>query len=321
MDPSEIAEQADPQGMTALTQDFTLGEPSIAGPLAVYPISGPPARLAYRAFMQAIDLGAFATELPSGALVGELLIENPTDLPLLAYEGEEVLGAQQNRIFDGSALVPAGERVDLPVTCVEQGRWDSRRHADRFRPSPQAADPGLRRAKRVAVQRYGRPDRGEVWREVDARLEAHDVDSPGAALSDVYDACREDLASLAGALDHVEGQVGAVVCVSGRPVAVDLVSRPEVFAALLAPLARGYALHALGAPDGSRDDERAAAFLGDALAAARYELPTPGIGRAFAARGGTIVGAGLEHDGELIQLSAFPHAAAEVETGALREVS
>jgi ARG/rhodanese/phosphatase superfamily protein len=35
-----------------------------------------------------------------------LSVENPTDLPLLVYEGEEVLGAQQNRTFDATALCP-----------------------------------------------------------------------------------------------------------------------------------------------------------------------------------------------------------------------
>jgi len=34
--------------------------------------------------------------------------------------------------------------------------------------------------------------------------------------------------------------------------------------------------------------------------------PTPGLGRGLALAGHGVVGGGLEHDGELIQLSAFP---------------
>jgi hypothetical protein len=94
--------------MTTLTKDYTLGEPQVAGPLAVFPIFGPDPLLEYRTFSQAAELGAFVKELDGGASVGELVIENPTDLPLLVYEGEEVLGAQQNRIFDVSVLVAAG---------------------------------------------------------------------------------------------------------------------------------------------------------------------------------------------------------------------
>ena len=92
----------------------------------------------------------------------------------------------------------------------------------------------------------------------------------------------------------------------GVPVALDLVSRPDVFAPLVGPLVQGYALDALG---GSEEVARLAPaqdFLRSALAAARRERPGPGMGRAFGLDEGTLVGAGLEHDGELIQLSAFP---------------
>jgi hypothetical protein len=300
--------------METLTQDLTLGEPQTAGPLAVFPIFGSPPRLDYRAFVQAAELGAFVKELESGARVGTLSVENPTDLPLLVYEGEEVLGAQQNRTFDASVLVPAGERLELPVSCVEQGRWDGSRHSQVFQPSPQAADPSLRRVKRRAANAAGRADQGEVWECVEMRLAQHGVASPSAALSDLYDGRRGDLEQLGRVVRHEEGQTGALACVSGRPVALDLVSRADVFAALLAPLAQGYALEALGAPDEAPDRELAEEFLTGALAAPRLRRPTPGMGQGLALGGRALVAAGLEHEGELIQLSAFPadggHAAA-----------
>ena len=292
--------------MTTLTQAHSLGEPQVAGPLAVFPVFGPPALLNYRAFTQAVELGALAKELDSGAAVSRLLVTNPTDLPLLIYEGEEVLGAQQNRLFDSSVLVPAGERLELEVSCVEQGRWDHRRHREPMRPSPQAADPSLRRRKRQAIEHCGHADQGEVWASVAGRLADHEVASASAAMSDLYEGRRCDLGQLSGVVHHVEGQIGAIACVAGAPVALDLVSRPEVFAALLGPLAQGYALDALGAREAVARTAPAVDFLHSALAAVRLERPTPGSGTAFSARDSVLVGAGLEHEGELVQLSAFP---------------
>ena len=293
--------------MTTITHTHLLGEPQVAGPLAVFPVLfGPRPGLDYRAFVQAIELGAAVKELESGAAVSRLLVENPTELPVLVYEGEEVLGAQQNRLFDSSVLVPAGKRVELDVSCVEQGRWDHRRHRAAMQPSPQAADPSLRRRKRRAIEHHGHADQGEVWTAVAARLADHDVASASAAMSDLYDRRRGDLGELAGAVRHVDGQVGALACVAGQPVALDLVSRPEVFAALLGPLAQGYALDALGAREEVARTAPAVAFLYGALGAARRERPSPGMGSAFSLYGSELVGAGLEHDGELIQLSAFP---------------
>ena len=119
--------------MNTLTRQYTIGEPQVVGPLAVFPVFGPDPLLDYCTFAQATELGALARELDGGASVRSLVVENPTDLPLLVYEGEEVLGAQQNRTFDDSVLVAAGAKLDVPVSCVEAGRWDGTRHAEPMR--------------------------------------------------------------------------------------------------------------------------------------------------------------------------------------------
>jgi hypothetical protein len=285
----------------------TLGEPQVAGPLAVYPVFGPTRpRLAYRTFAQAVELGALAREREGGAAVRALVVENPTELPLLVYEGEEVLGAQQNRTFAASALVAAGDTLELDVTCVEQGRWDSRRHRERMRPSPQAADPSLRRLGRASANAIGSADQAQVWSAVACRMVEHDVASQSAAMSDVFDHRRGDLDSLGRGIRHLEGQVGAVAAVAGRPVVLDLVSRAEAFACLLPRLAQGYALDALDSPDSEPDREAAEAFLRDALRAPRLETRTAGMGNGLAIGSPALLGSGLEVSGELIQLSAFP---------------
>src|SRR2546421_1195541 len=185
--------------MTTMIEGFRLGEPQVARPLAVFPVFGPDPRLQYRAFSQAMGLGALVKELDSGASVRELLVENPTDQPVLIFEGEEVLGAQQNRTFDVSVLVGAGARARVPVSCVEAGRWDGTRHAERLAPAPQAADPSLRRVKRLRsnlAAAAGLPavaDQGEVWDAVGRRLADHDVKSSSSAMGDLYDAKRDDL--------------------------------------------------------------------------------------------------------------------------------
>src|SRR4051794_36254031 len=110
---SGLAGGCDQPSMETLTKHFTLGEPQVAGPLAVFPVFGPEPRLHYRAFAQASELGAFVKELDGGASVRELVLHNPTDLPLLVYEGEELLGAQQNRTLDASVLIAAGKHATL----------------------------------------------------------------------------------------------------------------------------------------------------------------------------------------------------------------
>src|SRR3954463_10754882 len=137
---------------TPITHDFLaeplrIGDPDVCGPLAVFPLFGPEPGLAYVAFAQAVSAGASVKELAAGAAVNDLLVLNPTPTPVLLYEGEEVLGAQQNRTFDVSVLVPAGAQLRVPVSCVEAGRWDGSRHGESFSPAPQTAYPALRQMK------------------------------------------------------------------------------------------------------------------------------------------------------------------------------
>ena len=97
-------ETAVPTLTAYLTEPLQIGEPDVAGPLAVFPLFGPEPRFEYRSFAQGRALGVTIKELEAGASVRDLVVANPTSLPVLLFEGEEVLGAQQNRTFDVSVL-------------------------------------------------------------------------------------------------------------------------------------------------------------------------------------------------------------------------
>ncbi len=297
--------------MISQAQHLTLGAPQIAGPLTVFPLFGPEPRLRYRSLAQAAALGALVTELDE-ASVNDLLLGNTTDLPLLAYEGEEVIGAQQNRTFDTSVLVAAHKSARVPVSCVEQGRWEDERHGEAFTAAPHASDPSLRADKRATANRRARAgmdarsDQGEVWHAVGARLADFGVQSESSAMSDVYEDRRPQLTAIADALEAEQGQLGALAFVGGRPSALDAVSRPDVFADLLPRLAQGYALDALAAGEVEVDAFEAERFLDAALHAPRHTLPTAGMGAGVRVDGPVVVGSGLEHDDELVQLCVFP---------------
>ncbi len=309
-----------------LTEPLRVGEPDAAGPLAVFPIFAPEPRIAYTGFAEARETGFRIGELRGGASVNDLLVENPTGGSVLLFEGEEVLGAQQNRTFDVSVLVPAGARLRIPVSCVEAGRWQGARHAEAFSPAPQAAYPELRRAKaaqvreRVAVDREARADQGAVWREVAERSNRMGVNSPTGAMHDVYEQRRGRLTELAGAIDLHDGQAGALVAINGRFTVLDVVGRPEVFASLHRPLVQGYALDALDQetelPADPASAETARGFvllIGDCEPAQRR--PGVGLGEELRFDANGVEGSALVHEGELIQLTAFPADAGEQPSG------
>ena len=78
----------------------------------------------------------------------ELLVENPLDADVLLYDGEELVGAKQNRILNVSVLAGAHSKLTIPVSCVEQGRWQMR--SAEFAAARHTAHPRLRRRKATA---------------------------------------------------------------------------------------------------------------------------------------------------------------------------
>ena len=65
-------------------------------------------------------------EVSEQGSVPELALDNRGLRPVLAFDGEELLGAKQNRILNLTILAPAGKITVIPVSCVEAGRWDYR---------------------------------------------------------------------------------------------------------------------------------------------------------------------------------------------------
>jgi len=297
-----------------LSQPLTVGDPDVSGPMAVYPIFGAPPNQDYISMARAHSQGFTIKELPGGASVRDLLVSNNGPKPVLLFEGEEVLGAQQNRTFDTSILVPVGEPMNVPVSCVEAGRWDGSRHGESFRPAPHAAHPDLRKEKARQASRSrvaggeARADQGQVWSMVADRSASLNVNSSTGSLNDVYESRRGNLDELTNAINLKEGQIGAILQIGDEVIAVDLVSRPDVFADLHKPLVQGYSLDALvnkGKAVAEADNFLAEDFLDSVIGNRILERDGIGLGRDFRFEQPSLVGSGLISGEELIQLSAF----------------
>jgi hypothetical protein len=283
---------------------FGLGEPRSFGGLTIvplYPEHEP--TLDYVGLDEAVAGGLVVTEISEAGTVESLLVTNPTGVAALLYEGEELVGAKQNRVLERSVLVAAGAKLEIPAKCVEAGRWGYR--SRRFAPAPRAAYPELRRLR----HERGVPSQGAVWGEVAAKSARLGVRSPTAAVEAIYEARAASLDEYAQALPRLDGQAGAVVAIAGELVCLDYVSRSEVFAGLYLKLLRGYALSAverpLDRPLRRRDLGR---FLGELELAKRDRRPAVGLG-VEGALTEYAVGSELVVDAEVVALSAFPRPA------------
>lgn len=310
-DSSHVSKEAQ-QLSYYLDEKLKVGKADVVGALAVFPIFGPKSKIDYTSFVVARERGVKIKELEKGASVRDLVVENPTKQPVLLYEGEEVLGAQQNRTFDVTILVPAGAKLRVPVSCVEAGRWDSKQHGKDFQSAPQAAYPSLRKLKNTQVRTQmamgleARADQGAVWSSIAQDMNTHGLCSNTGAMHDIYQGKREELNKIAETIQLHQDQVGALVSISGKFVVLDYVSNPNVFSSLHGPLVQGYALDALKSEKKRHPSLKSAqAFLNLVTEITPTHSEALGLGDDLRFDEDGIAGSGLAWEKELIQLTVF----------------
>jgi hypothetical protein len=258
--------------------------PITSGRLTILPFTttyGGGAR--YVLLPKAIARGRLAiTEVSQGGSVPYLRAVNEGPWPVLIFDGEELLGAKQNRIVNATILVGVGESI-LPVSCVEHGRWSRRSAA--FAAGNHASHPRLRREKELQVrnslaqaeqrqrseglsqpERAGRyrSDQGAVWAEVERRSSEMGVRSRTGAMADAYQDRADDLDAAVAAFLRpqsaegvdasgdegaqgvpVEGMVAVAAFLGDAFLCFDALWPAKRFAELYPKLLRGYALEAL----------------------------------------------------------------------------
>lgn len=295
-------------------QALHLGQPQIFRNLAAIPLLNPLAQPpGYVTLAKALTNGsARITEVSEGGSVPELLLDNTGDQPVLILDGEELIGAKQNRIANLTILAAAHSKTVLPVSCVEAGRWNYR--SVNFDLSERAQFARGRAVKADALSRnmkatgtYG-ANQSEVWNEIADKQARMSVRSPTSAMADVFDQYRSDVEEYANGFRPVPDQVGVMFAIDGVVEGMDLFDSPETLASMLPKLTRSFAIDALesaGKHEQHIAAEPAARFL-DRLAAANFDsYPGVGLGTDVRLSAPLVAGGGLVHDGKLIHLVAF----------------
>jgi ARG and Rhodanese-Phosphatase-superfamily-associated Protein domain len=285
-----------------------LDEPAVHRGITVVPLHPRrDPRAAYTTLGRALPRGLRVTETGSEGSVPELVVTNPLPDSVLLYDGEELVGAKQNRILNLTVLVAGESRTPIPVSCVEAGRW--RRRSAAFAAAAHTAGPELRlrKARALGTDATARGvAQGEVWRAVADQAGRRGVDSPTSAHADMFAHHESALAGLRDAFPLQPGQCGAALVLPDGQVCLDYLSRPDAYADHHAKLVDGYLMDAL-----DQLDRTAAGVEPLHLLLHRLTLALPGrrasagLGIDLRAHTKSLSATGLELDGELLQLSAY----------------
>lgn len=237
--------------LAEILADFTIEPPQTHGNMQVYPVR---VKNGHQRNYQTLDEAMAAKtvevmEVSEGGSVPTLTVRNRGTLPVLLVIGEELVGAKQNRVLNTSLLVPAERDLQIPVSCVEQGRWSYR--GRQFTSSTTSSHMRLRKAQTENVTKSLRTgplhydaNQSEVWNEVSRKMSSHASSSATHALHEVYEQTETQLKEYMDAFTPPEAE-GMVVTIGGQVVGADVFDHAKTFQSLWPKLLRSYALDAL----------------------------------------------------------------------------
>lgn len=193
----------------------------------------------------------------SGA-VNNLTVQNKTSDPVFLMGGDVVQGGRQDRVVGEDQIIAARSLQDIPVFCVEQGRWNFHE---------EVADPediADRQDKVFAFSGYyhvasadirhtlsGNKSQQEVWEKVSQLNNAHSIDSQTGAYASLEGSeeftRRRDayLRFFEDKFSGVENMVG-IMAVSGQQIiATDVFGHPNLLQRQLGALLHSYTIDAI----------------------------------------------------------------------------
>lgn len=254
------------------------------------------------------------TEVDESGSVPELLLQNRGTIKILILEGEELVGAKQNRIVNATFLVPGKTKIKLPVSCVEHGRW---RYKSRdFKTSGKVMHASLRRASQEAVsqnflhEKNFRSDQGRIWDDISVKARRLKASAPTEAMADVYKSSQDKLNDYLPKFRLVECQVGAIFVINGEIVGVDCFGYGDTFSQFFQKLVKSYALDAIDWMDKADNlkpvpPDKARSFLASISKSKGRTERSLGLGEDVRFESKFLAGAGFLEEGRVLHLSAF----------------
>lgn len=303
--------------LPSFVSGLTVGPPRAFDRLTLYPLFHPESiPLHYRTLDEAVAQGSLRiSELSPEGRVPTIMVRNLVDEPVLILDGEELVGAKQNRVLNLTVLVPSKAELAVPVSCVEHGRWVY--NSPELKSSKRALYADLRARKvayvseSLALSETRSTHQTEIWRNLAEKCQRMGAVAPTRAMADLYDQFDSELDEATDALQPSEGEAGVIAAISGFIRGLDVFDRADTFTKLFPKLLCSYAVDAfdrdLRAPDNDQSDPRE---LLDALRTPEIRAyPAPGLGIDLRICSPSVVGAALEVDDSVIHFCAFPRAA------------
>lgn len=304
-----------PTAIANICEHLRLGSPQQHKSLSVFPLIANPLLVTptdYILLDAALATEGFKIEeVSENGSVPLLQAQNDLDQPVFLLDGDEIVGAKQNRVFNLSMMLAPNSVTQIPVSCVEAGRW--RRRSAHFSSSGRTQFSGGRASRMrsvsdsLAKKREARSDQHQVWNDIERKMQRMGTESRTLAMSDIFEQRAASLKSYSEALKPIHDAVGAVFAIGSRVMGMEVFDKSSTYSAVAGKILEGYALDAeeFEAGVAPPSEEQVLALVKSVAHASSQEYQAPGLGVAVRMSDSNFFGAGLVVDNRCVHLAVF----------------
>ena len=323
---------------------ITIGKRIESNGLTVFPLD---LKERLKAFVDSgldmIDKGLVKVkEVSDAGSVPTLYVINDCKSHVLFVEGDQLVGAKQNRICNSSVLIAPESFAEIPVSCVEQGRWAKKSSA--FASSNNSATPEMRKilkeSKREARQAFmlqqqlteqsdeaasvvheqaavHHASQGAVWDKVDTMQFMHLSPSQTSSMDDVFESKRNFIERALQTFKYPQNAQGWIIAINGEIQTIEMFGEKGLCEKAWERVMRGCVLETMGKvgqrhrgkketmPKIDRVKEQQVFRALDRLSKLAWEqVAAVSAGEEYRGDDGSLIGSQLQLDGQLVHLSA-----------------
>lgn len=280
-------------------------------------------------------------EVSAAGRVPTLYVINDCKSHVLFLEGDQLVGAKQNRICNSSVLIAPESFAEIPVSCVEQGRWAKKSSA--FASSNNSATPEMRKilkeSKREARKKYilqqqlaeldedaselhehaavHHASQGAVWDKVETMQSMHLSPSQTSSMDDVFESKRNLIERALQTFKYPLNAQGWIIAINGEIQTIEMFGEKVLCEKAWERVMGGCVLESMGKvgqrhrgkketmPKIDRVKEQQVFRALDRLMKLVWaRVAAVSAGEEYRGDDGSLIGSQLQLDGQLVHLSA-----------------
>ena len=251
------------------------------------------------------------TEIDESGSVPNLYCKNNGDKLILVLAGEEIVGAKQNRITNVSFIIPPKSEITIPVSCVEEGRWNYK--SKNFSKGMHAYSDLKRKlyqdvsACSIDGGGYG-SDQSNIWSDIREKQRVLKKHSTTNAMNDMYDNSKY-LDNFLLKNKDIEG-VGMVAFINGSVASIEILPNNIFFKGIFSDLVKSLYQESLLYKNSDRTYSKFFStnhFLNTLRLSKNHRNEGVGLGHNNRLESIKIGGDYLKYESNIIHLYAFPN--------------